>query len=304
MLKLIVLSKILDKYNLQEKIKESLSKDLNDYFLYQEEHSRFLNLMVESISKEIEEYKVKLLENQDCIIQKSKMATIGEVTATLSHEINNQLMILSGNCQLIEMLNKDIKNDTIQYAIETNLKTLEDISILIKNIKKFSYHTKEKVSYALDSPQLLVDQTLNVCNHFLSKSRVKVLTDKRIDKNEQVQIASSEVGQVLLNLIKNAYDHASNQKEEKDMWISIDTEKSDSKIKIIVSNGGELLAKEVKEKLFTPFFTTKEIGKGTGIGLSLSNKIMASLSGKVYYDDSLNKISFIIEFPLKSSLSA
>lgn len=295
-----IVKKILDKHKIDPELRKDLEKELETFLNYQEDYSRMLNTTVESISLEIEEYKQKLLENQNLIVKKSKMATIGEVTATLSHEINNQLMIISGNTQLIEMINMNLKNDTIKIAVENSLKTLNNMSALIKNIKKFSYHTKDKVDYILDSPQGLVDQTLNVCDHFLSKSRVKVLLDGKIDENFECYLASSELGQVLLNLIKNAFDHANDQKNDEEKWISISSHllNESKKMRFIISNGGKILSPEIKEKLFSPFFTTKEIGKGTGIGLSLCQKIIESLGGKIYYDDSNSKISFIVEIPL------
>lgn len=296
-----IINRILTPYKskLDPDLMKKLENDLHQYFSYQEEYSHFLNATIDSVSKEVEEYKKKILENQQLIIERNKMATIGEVTATLSHEINNQLMILYGNCQIIEMINEEIKNKDIEASVVNCISTLENMSRLIKNIKKFSHHQiTSEIDYIIDSPLSLINQTINVCDHFLSKSKVKVIIEENIKDDFQCSLASSEVGQVLLNLIKNAFDHANQQNEDKDKWIKIKSEIINDIIKISISNGGKLLDKSVTENLFHPFFTTKEIGKGTGIGLSLSYKIMDTLKGKIYYDDSDAKINFVLEIPI------
>lgn len=292
-----ILKKVLDRHDIPETIKENLIEDLNQLFNYQQEYSRMLEVNIEALTNEVEDFKQKMEANQALILEKSKMATIGEVTATLSHEINNQLMIVSGNCQVMEMINESkIKNPMLKKSIETSLKTLSSMSELIKNIKRFSYHSNESVKLVDESPVKLFKDTLNVCDHFLSKSKVKVLTDFKIQDSFMCSLAPSELGQVLLNLVKNAFDH-SVQLEDDSSWIKLTLESQGSNVKFRVSNGGKLLDEKITSRLFNPFFTTKEIGKGTGIGLSLCKKIVESMNGSIKYEPYENSISFVVEIP-------
>jgi len=293
-----LIRKILDRQkDLNEDIKSDILKDIASLFNYQTEYSRMLEVSIDTLTKEVEDYKKKMEANQSLLLEKSKMATIGEVTATLSHEINNQLMVMYGNCQIIEMINSKNPNPIITKSIETNIKTLESMSNLIKNIKKFSYHSNDNMVVLVeDSPYKLLNQTLSVCDHFLSKSKVKVSVSSSLLESFTCKMAPAELGQVILNLIKNAYDHV-HLLEESKCWIQINLLKDNSKVRFEFLNGGELLPDQVSSRLFSPFFTTKEIGKGTGIGLSLSKKIVESMNGTISYSPINGAIAFVIELP-------
>lgn len=294
-----LISRMVSRHVKDEEVRLKLISELESYFDFQENHSSMLTNTISSMSIDIEKYKDELERNQEQMVKQSKMSTIGEVTATLSHEFNNQMMVLAGNCELIELINDNqIKNPKISKFLEYSKKTLYNMSNLIKNIRKFSHHSSdETLNVILDNPNSIVEEAINVCAHMLKNTNLKIESSTSVPKDFQCYLPSSELGQVLLNLVKNGHDHVITIPDHSEHWIKVDSAIVDNQIRITVSNGG-VMPNEVKEKLFQPFFTTKEVGKGTGIGLSLGRKIVESVKGKIFLDTSSEVISFVIELPV------
>ncbi len=294
----MVLKLILDKYNLPPEIRESLEKDLEIMINYNESHAKKLQTTIDSISIDIEKYKKQIESDQNVILQNSKMATIGEVTATISHEINNSLMaIVMASVVINQDLEKDCRSPSIEVSLNVINKTTQNMSALIKNIKKFSFNGQEKFQLVSESPFSLIQQSIEICSHLSKKMNIKTEHISNIHPDAKFNIPSSELGQILLNLIKNALDHVE-KLEKQSRWIRIESNIVHGTLHIAVFNGGDKPSKEIQKKLFTPFFTTKDIGKGTGIGLSLSKKMMENASGKIYFDNSQEEICFKIELPV------
>lgn len=299
-----LISKILTRHGISGDVHEKICLDLENFVNHQTSNIQMLERRIETMTHEIDHYKVELEKNQEKMVKQSKMSTIGEVTATLSHEINNQLMALNANCELIELVNDTkLNNASITKSLSGVNSSMEEITKLIKNIRKFSFHSSNDndhdLKYNLDSPVTLLNQALSVSHHMFKNNKMRLLVECPIDENLRTYVPSSELGQVLLNLLKNSFDHAMTLSLE-DRWVKVEGSCSSDKIKFSIKNAGKI-PEEVKEKLFQPFFTTKEIGKGTGIGLSLSKKILEGMNGRVFLEETeMNEICFSVEFPIYS----
>ncbi len=105
------------------------------------------------------------------------------------------------------------------------------------------------------------------------------------------------MGQVILNLLNNAYDAI---QKDTDKWITVETSNKAGLVFLSVTDSGAIIPDEVKAKMMQPFFTTKEIGKGTGLGLSISKGIVESHGGILAIDNSKVNTSFVIQLPLSS----
>jgi len=295
-----LISKILSKHGISGDAHDLICQDLEGFSNHQAENMKMLERRIATMTQEIDHYKNELEKNQEKMIKQSKMSTIGEVTATLSHEINNRLMALNANCELIELINTNkLNNPSIAKSLVGVNESLDAISSLIKNIRKFSFHSSgdEDLTYNLDSPKSLISQALNISNALFKNSRTRLDLDCKIDDDFKSFMPSSELGQVLLNLLKNSFDHVMTLDNEH-RWIRVSGKNDDKTVSISIINAGTIPA-EVKKELFQPFFTTKEIGKGTGIGLSLSKKILKGMKGRVFLDESVTgEICFSIEFPI------
>lgn len=192
--------------------------------------------------------------------QSAKMASLGEMSAAIAHEINNPIMMIEGT---INLLNKYI-NDPENYAkkIDNIIMSCKRITKIVGGLKKFSRTGSE----AILAPHNLC-QIVNEVLELISNPNVTV--DFKTDL--QILCDEIEIEQVLINLINNATQAA---KDSPDPWVKISIFEKQSYVVLWVENSGPLIPDEIRFRIFEPFFTTKAIGKGTGLGLWISKGIL------------------------------
>lgn len=246
---------------------------------------------------------VKTIKEQRLqIITSAKMSSLGEMAGGVAHEINTPLAILNMRLEQIE--------EGIQEGLTSNEEILQSVLILKKTTERIGKIVNGLRFFARDgsadalNPTLVRDilfETLSFCKERFRSHGVEVnLTPENSDL--QVNCRSVEISQVFLNLMNNSFD-AIQPLEEK--WIQIEITEKPLHIEISFKDSGKGIPKELHDKILQPFFTTKEIGKGTGIGLSLSKGIVESHGGKMYLDPECKNTRFVIELPkLKVGSSA
>ena len=264
-------------------------------FEVEKNSKRHLFTVIEDITEQMK-MEEDLREKEAKILYSSKMAALGEMAAGMSHEINNPLAIISGYAGLIkDQLNKEISPHKIE-AIKDKLgkieQTVERIAKIVRGLRIFSRNSEQdpKVPVLLSQS---IDDTLNLCQDRFKKHSIEI---KVIISNDiEFMGRPSQIGQVLLNLLNNSFDaiQSLNQK-----WIQIRTETENNILKIMVTDSGDRIPKDVELKIMQPFFTTKDVGKGMGLGLSISKGIIEGHSGKFYLDASSPNTQFIIELPI------
>ncbi|MBF0298659.1 MAG: GHKL domain-containing protein [Oligoflexia bacterium] len=237
---------------------------------------------------------------QEQLIQSGKLASLGMMVAGIAHELNNPLFAIMALAQNIQMKPKGEKNPI--YA-EQIVQSAERMSKVIKHLKIFSRKSDElsfkeinihdpiSEAYQLFAPQLKQDR-IDVTLHFPQSPALKTLGDS-------VQLES-----VFQNLIANSKDAFENIKDDRKKFIKIETSvgsiADENKIKIIYSDNAGGIPKEIIDKIYDPFFTTKSVGKGTGLGMSLAYEIIKQHTGKISVSSSVGMGTiFEIFFPLK-----
>lgn len=228
-----------------------------------------------------------LLRSEKIIELNSKMAELGQLSATLIHEINNPLGIL--DLALQQLKKRPLTKD--EPLIQSSLVALDKMKKLVKSVKSYSYDSpaqnqKEFVfADSLHETLVLLDQTLK-CKGIQCLGNV--------ERDIIFKGDPSKMGQVLINLIINARD-AVEGLECSERWVKVETHKmSDQLVNVLISNGGPKIRPEVAEKMFTPYFTTKERGRGTGLGLSTCLKILEPMGLSLKLDDSFEHTTFVI----------
>jgi len=254
--------------------------------------NRNLNQVFEEqtlLLKQLSNYQEKLVYN-------AKMATLGEMTSSMAHEVNNPLAIISGNANFItSQFTSDLSSFDINKAKErlaTIQKTVERISKIIKSLKSFSRNSDQdpKLSCYINR---IIEEVLSLCHHRFKMKEVMVKYPSTSDI--EFQSRQSQIVQVLLNLLNNAFDAIESTENP---WIEIFAESKNGKIFISVSNSGPKITKEVQLKMMQPFYTTKEVGKGTGLGLSICSRLIESQGGKFYFNEEQPNTTFVIELPI------
>ncbi len=242
---------------------------------------------INSNNKELEEQRQKL-------VYASKMSTLGEMAAGISHEINNPLAIISGKAALLKnsFLNNTMDPKKAVDDLDKIQQTTFRISKIIKGLKAFARNSDrdklESVNY-----MSTVNDTLELCQARFKSHGVEL--DLKLATETKIHCSTTQISQVLLNLLNNSFDAI---EKEKDKWIRLETKVQGDFLQFAVTDCGKGILPEILEKMMQPFFTTKEVGKGTGLGLSISKGIVEQHGGKFWYDNKSIHTRFCFTIPL------
>ena len=269
----------------------------------------------------IENTLTELKSTQAQLIQSEKMASLGELTAGIAHEIQNPLNFVNNFSQVSNELLEEMKEE----IAEGNTEDVEEIiRMLSQNIEKIHHHGGRASSIVKGMLQhsraskgekeptdinALCDEYLRLAYHGVrakNKSfnvEMKTSFDESIGK---INVVPQDIGRVILNLITNAFYAVSEQSKRVDKnfkpRVTVCTRKEDGAMTIEVKDNGTGIPKDKIDKIFQPFFTTKPTGQGTGLGLSLSYDIVKAHGGMIEVISKINEGSkFIIKLPLVTS---
>jgi len=238
----------------------------------------------------------KLKSAEETLVQCDKFAALGEMAGGIAHEINNPVSIihtLSG--QISEALASSPAD--IEFA-KSRIADIEKqslrISKIIAGLRSFSRDASGDgfVKAGLDA---IINETLSLCSSRFKHNKVET---RYSACNEQVKIECrpSEIIQVLLNLLNNAFDAVV---VTEGGWIDISVAPGMNKVVISISDSGNGIPEQVAGRIFQPFFTTKPVGKGTGLGLSISKGIVETHGGTISLDRKCLNTKFDISLPFK-----
>jgi signal transduction histidine kinase len=234
------------------------------------------------LQRELEEERAKSSRN-------ARLASLGELSAGVAHEINNPLAIIDGNARLLANSLSDPAGFTA--GVQAILNACNRISRIVASLKKFA-GASEPTAYSEHFLRDVIDETLGLIETKARSSCAEI----RLDLNTEARILCDrlQIEQVLINLINNAADAI---RAEHEKWIHISATDTDGAAVLRVSNSGTRIPVSVQEKLFTPFFTTKGIGEGTGLGLSISKGIVEDHSGTISFVKDSPHTCFEIRLP-------
>ena len=267
-----------------------------------------------ALTKSLEELK----STQDQLIQSEKMASLGELTAGIAHEIQNPLNFVNN----FSDVNQELIIELTEEAERGNIGDVKQIAENIKvNEAKINYHGKRAEAIVKNMLQhshtnsgqmeptdinALCDEYLRLSYHGLrakDKSFNAILeTDYGLTVGK-AKVIPQDIGRVLLNLFNNAFYAVSDKKKRAESdyhpTVSISTRRVDDKVQIIVRDNGFGIPEKLQVKIFQPFFTTKPTGQGTGLGLSLSYDIITKgHNGRLMVESEEGKGAiFVIQFP-------
>lgn len=221
-----------------------------------------------------------------------RLAAVGEMAAGIAHEINNPLTGVLGFSQLLA------ERQDLPAGIEKELKTIVDGSNRVKDIVKrmLTFARQTEPMRTGTSMNELIGATLDLRRYVLRTANIEVV--RRLDPNlPRLFVNPGEMQQVFLNLIVNA-EYAMKKAHGRGT-LTITTENKDDHVRISFTDDGTGMSEEVKAKLFHPFFTTKEIGEGTGLGLGLSRSIVLEHGGTIEVESQLDQgATFMITLPI------
>lgn len=230
----------------------------------------------------------ELTNLKDHVSFTEKLANLGEMFAGIIHDINNPLMMIEGTARRIK---KRVTDEEVIDLLSKIEMSSQKISKIVKGIKVYIRQDGDEpfVSENLGS---IIDDALVICEHKLKENMVSVILDPKINKIV-IPCHFTQVFQVFVNLISNSVD-AINDLQEKS--IEITSSETDAKYIIRFQDSGNGIPLEYQDKIFNAFFTTKDRGVGSGLGLSLCRKILEAHGGSLTIDNSAPHTTFLIEF--------
>lgn len=219
----------------------------------------------------------------------AKLASLGEISAGIAHEINNPLTVIMAASKILSQKNPTEAN--LEEKLAQIERAIERIRKIITGLRRLSRVNKghEKVETSLSA--ILEDS-----KDFLKMKPLQHDIHLEISSHSQAKIYCNplEIEQVLINLINNAADAVKNLPEK---WIKLETKDIDHSAVIMITDSGRGISPENYEKLFDPFFTTKDVGEGTGLGLSIARSIVMDHQGEIEVDKHHPNTRFIIRLP-------
>ena len=258
------------------------------------------NGLLQKQKKETEDTLNDLRVTQAQLVQSEKMASLGELTAGIAHEIQNPLNFVNN----FSDVNKELLIEMNDEIDKGNLSEVRSIAKdVIDNEEKINHHGKRadaivkgmlqhsRSNSGVKEPtdiNALADEYLRLAYHGLRAKDKSFNADIKTDFDEsigEVKIIPQEIGRVVLNLINNAFYAVDEKKKQNqtgyDPTVSVSTKKNIGKVEISVKDNGNGIPQKVLDKIFQPFFTTKPTGQGTGLGLSLSYDIVKAHGGEL-----------------------
>ncbi len=241
----------------------------------------------------------KTSQRQASLVAHAKMATLGEMSSAIAHEINNPLMIILNTAErLRQKINKtenvqdaktEVSNETLRIE-----KTVERIAKIIRGLKAFSRNAGHDPKISCEIHQV-INESLDLCRQKLKQDNIQLRLNLPL-KPLFFLGRPSQISQVLLNLINNSIDAI---KSTDSPWIELQLSHDQEMISLKLIDSGPGITNDVAEKMMEPFFTTKEISKGTGLGLSIAKGLMEDHNGQISLDRMNPNTCFVINLPIE-----
>lgn len=267
-----------------------------------------LHREVDEARREVEKSHEELQRTQTQLIQQEKMASLGQLTAGIAHEIKNPLNFINNFAEINEELAAELVEAHAENSQARLDSVMETVELIVQNSRVIKEHGKRADSIVHGMMQhasggtseksptdinALVHEHIDLAYH----GKRATLTDFNCalefdlaDDAGEISIVARDIGRVILNLAGNAFDamhdYAASALPGYEPVLNAATKRSGKQMEIVITDNGPGIPANIKEKIFEPFFTTKATGKGTGLGLSMSYDIITmGHSGSLEVED-------------------
>lgn len=235
------------------------------------------------------------------ILMQDRLASIGLLASSLAHEIGTPLGVIRGRAEYLAMQVEG--NSSVMKNVDIIISQIDRVTRLIKSLLTLARGTKGERSEVLNLYHV-VDEVLVLMNHEFKKKKIQIVNEMTSNLDIQVSADSESLHQVFLNLFINAVHAIESEMKfdaQKEHKICISSIQESGNWKIAIQDTGCGIPPENLKQLFKPFFTTKEIGVGTGLGLATSYRIIESWGGRIEVASQVHKGStFTLIFPMIS----
>jgi PAS domain S-box-containing protein len=246
----------------------------------------------------LKEAQKTIIDQQTKLAVASKFSALGEMAANLTHEINNPLGVILGRCEMLlnHLDTESPDREQINKMVEHIEFTARRIEKIIKSMRSFSVATEGDPFESLTLIKLIHETVDFVQQRFKDYNIDLHVTP--IDPALKIECRNHEVSQIILNLLNNAFDAVQNLHTK---WVKVEIQERLDDVEIAVIDSGIGIATHHQEKLFEPFFSTKEKKYGTGLGLSISKGLAEKHNALLQYDTFNKNTRFQLVLPKRQS---
>lgn len=246
--------------------------------------------LLEQRNKELEKLNRQLTEAHNKLIMSGKLTALGKMAASMISEMEYPLQLIMVNASLLD---EYMQNEETTQMLQAIVESSSQVNKIVESLRGFSHDEARDVLKRRDVAQLIKD-TLALCREQVQNKGVKIEIGSA-PAEVFIRCHPTEVSQVFLNLINNAVE--ANDVED-DPWIRIDMVVNTQTVQIQVTDSGDGLPPSLMERIMQPFFTTKDgAGAGTGLGLTISRKIIEAHKGTISLDGECENTRFVITLP-------
>jgi len=258
-----------------------------------------LNQLNEQLEKMIDDERLKRQHQQKILVQQSKLATMGEMIGAIAHQWKQPINSLAILVQDIKDAHQHNELDTayLNNNVSQAMKNIQFMSDTITDFREFFTPTKKAVDFDV---LRAIEEVHRIMEGPLNSKKVALEIRVRPKSDTMINGFKNEFKQVILNLINNAADAISDRYADRSLSTSegrivVSIFDDSSYLKVDITDNGGGIPKEIGEKIFEPYFTTKDETKGTGIGLYMSKTIIEeNMKGRLYYTVADKSTSFHI----------
>jgi C4-dicarboxylate-specific signal transduction histidine kinase len=246
-------------------------------------------------TQEMERREQELREKQEQLVQAGKLATLGELTTGVAHELNNPLNNIGlyvGNA-IDQIRLGEVRSDLVVGELEKAMEQVRKATEIISHLRTFG--RAARVSVELVDVDDVIERSLLLVQEQFRLRGIEV--ELALCPDELLVLANPiQLEQVFINLLTNARDALEDSQRK---TIRIASARDDERITITFSDTGPGIPRELQQRIFDPFFTTKEVGTGTGLGLSITYSILKEYGGEISVESRGDGgATFRIELPL------
>lgn len=222
----------------------------------------------------------------------ARLVALGEMAGGIAHEINNPLTIISTNAFLLSKGLEKAGDSRSAHLAAVILETTDRIAGIIKALRNVARDASND-PFEKQSLNALLRDVLSLCEKRYIYRGVSV-TVEYFEPDVELEVRGAEISQVIVNLLNNAFEAVENGP---DKWIRVRGLQNPTEVEIHIEDGGRKIPEEIAHKLMQPFFTTKPVGSGTGLGLSVSKGLIEAHGGQLFLDRSAQNTRFVVRLP-------
>jgi len=256
--------------------------------------------IIEDITSRVQA-EALLAEQRAKMVESARLASLGIMAGGVAHEINNPLAVIAGCTEQLEthMTAAKTNDELADKLLQMIRRNTERIKKTIQGLRSLSRDASND-PFEKSSIATIIRSTVDLCQEQFRLNNIRIETETT-DPAIAIECRPSQIGQVVLNLLNNSFDAV---KDLPERWIRLTVADEGEWVEIAVEDSGTGIPKDIADRLFVPFFTTKSEQHGLGLGLSISHAIIDTHHGAIATDSSCSHTRFLVRLPRHQPPSA